>query len=50
MEMKAKVLSYFDGGMQPHHSHMFDKISPKEAKSRVLDVVTNAEALCYLQS
>ena len=48
--MEAKELSCFDGVMQPHHSHMSDKISLEEAKSQVLDVATSVEALCYRES
>ena len=44
MEMKAKYLSFSGEEMQPHHSHMFDKISLEEAKCQVQDVATSVEA------
>ena len=50
MGMEAKDLSFSGEGMQPHHSHMSDRMSLEEAKFLVQDVATSAEALCYQQS
>ena len=44
METEAKYLSYSDEEMQPHHLHVFDKLSLEEAKCQVQDVENGAEA------
>ena len=50
MEMEAKGLSCSGEEMQPHHSHMFDKISLEVVECQVQDVATSAEALFYQKS
>ena len=50
METEANDLSCFDEGMQPHHSHMFDKISLEATDCQVQDVATSAKDFYYRQS
>ena len=43
MEIEAKDLSFFDGEMQPHCLHMFDKQSPEATEYQVQNVATSVE-------
>ena len=45
--MEAKDIYCSGEEMQPHHSHMFDKLSLEVAEYQVQNVATSVEALCY---
>ena len=47
MEKEAKDLSCSSEEVQPHHSHMFDKLSLEAAEYQVQNVATSVEALYY---
>ena len=49
MEIEAKDLSCSDEEMQPHHLHMFDKLTPEVAEYNLENVETNVELSCYYQ-
>ena len=44
METEAKDLSCSGEEMQPHHSHLFDKLSLEVAECQVQYVATSVEA------